>query len=97
MVCDTCFWFKMTHKGSGGCGYTTVNQGVCQHAPLSIPVSVTHRCSNWTYNGSPSCAACRYFDEGFCALRVPAKTEYSEQRDPKDWCGQFKGKIKCQK
>jgi hypothetical protein len=80
MKCETCFWFN---------DY----QAMCEFATKPFPKTMNERCANWTFNGKPACKDCRYWDRGFCVLEVPAATQYSEQREPDEWCGQFKGRM----
>ena len=87
MKCETCFWVKLTKATSA----TTMAE--CEFSIDVKLVGLGNRCANWTFNGKPACKDCRYYDRGFCVLEVPAATQYSEQREPDEWCGQFKGRM----
>ena len=87
MKCETCFWVKVKQATSA------TRMAECEFSTEVKLVGLGNRCANWTFNGKPACKDCRYYDRGFCVLRVPAKTDYSEQRCDDDWCGQFKGRM----
>lgn len=87
MKCETCFWVKVTKATSASA------MAECEYSPEAKLVSLNSRCSNWTFKGKPACKDCRYYDRGFCVIEEPYSTNYSEQREPNEWCGQFKGRM----